>query len=76
MNHLLDSLARTGRLVAGVFVVLLAGLLVSTAVRGKVATLVNSKQVVRLHEELRSQPKNDVLKERIRRLDLQLRQET
>ena len=72
----LDQLARAGVLAAGVFIILLAGLLTVTTVRGKVATLVNSKQVVRLHEELRTRPKDDELKQRIRQLDLQLRQGT
>ncbi len=76
MKNLLDQLARAGLLTAGLFVVLLAGLLAFTTVRGKVATLVNSKQVVRLHEELRARPKDEALKQQIRRLDLQLRQET
>ena len=72
----LYPLARTGALAAGLFVVLLTGLLLVTTVRGKVATLVNSKQVVRLHDELRTRPKDEALKQQIRQLDLQLRQET
>ena len=72
----LYQLARAGALAASLFVVLLASLLTYTTVRGKVATLVNSKQVVRLHEELRTRPKDEELKQRIRQLDLQLRQET
>ena len=76
MRKFFDQLARAGMLASGLFIVLLAGLLVITAVRGKVATLVNSKQVVKLHNELRTQPKNEELKQRIRQLDLQLRQET
>ena len=38
--------------------------------------LVSSKQVVRLHDELRSKPKDEALKTRIRQLDLELRRET
>jgi len=76
MSTFLDQLARAGVLAAGLFVILLAGLLAVTAVRGKVATLVNSKQVVDLHKELRTRPKDEELKQGIRQLDLQLRQGT
>ena len=76
MKQFLDPLARAGALAAGLLVVLLTGLLLVTTVRGKVATLVNSKQVVRLHDELRTRPKDETLKQQIRQLDLQLRQET
>ena len=61
---------------SGLFVLMLAGLLGYNEVRGKVSMLVNSKQVVRLHDELRGRPKDEALKERIRQLDLALRQET
>ncbi|MCX7886174.1 MAG: PQQ-binding-like beta-propeller repeat protein [Verrucomicrobiae bacterium] len=43
--------------------------------RGKVATLVNSRQRVTLIEQLHKTPRDEALKERIRKLDLQLRQE-
>ena len=76
MRRFLDQFAGAGMVAAGLFIVLLAGLLTVTSVRGKVATLVNSKQVVRLHDELRTRPKDEALKQRIRQLDLQLRQET
>jgi len=76
MKSLLDQLAFALAIAAGIFVLLLAGLLGFNAVRGKVSTLVNSRQVVRLHEELRRQPKDETLKQHIRQLDLQLRQET
>ena len=55
---------------------MLAGLLGYNEVRGKVSMLVNSRQVVRLHDELRSKPKDEALKTRIRQLDLELRRET
>ena len=61
---------------SGLFVLMLAGLLAFNEIRGKVSTLVNSKQVIRLHDELRSRPKDEALKEKIRQLDLELRQET
>ena len=61
---------------SGLFVLILAGLLGYNAVRGKVSMLVNSRQVVLLHDELRSRPKDESLKVRIRQLDLQLRQDT
>jgi outer membrane protein assembly factor BamB len=70
------QLAVATALAAGLFVVLIGGLLAYNAWRGKVATLVNSKEVVRLHQELRKQPKDEALKQRIRQLDLQLRQNT
>jgi outer membrane protein assembly factor BamB len=75
-KNLLYQLALAIALAAGLFVALLAGLLGYNTIRGKVSTLVNSKQVVRLHDELRRQPKDEALKQRIRQLDLQLRQET
>ena len=61
---------------SGLFVLMLVGLLAFNEARGKVLTLVNSKQVVHLHDELRRQPKDEGLKLRIRQLDLELRQET
>lgn len=61
---------------SGVFVAMLAGVLIFNQVRGKVSMLVNSKQVVRLHDELRSRPKDEALKNQIRQLDFELRQET
>jgi len=60
---------------SGLVVVMLAGLLAYNEARGKVATLLNSRQVIRLHEELRSQPKDETLKVKIRQLDLELRRE-
>jgi outer membrane protein assembly factor BamB len=75
-QSLLYQLALALAVASGVFVALLTGLLGYNTIRGKVSTLVNSKQVVRLHDELRRQPKNEELKQRIRQLDLQLRQET
>ena len=76
MKSVFDQLAFALAVATGIFVLLLAGLLGFNAVRGKVSTLVNSRQVVRLHEELRRQPKDETLKQHIRQLDLQLRQET
>ncbi len=61
---------------AGLFVLILAGLLGYDAVRGKVSMLVNSRQIVLLNDELRSRPKDEALKVRIRQLDLQLRHDT
>jgi len=76
MKNFLDQIARAGVLASGLFILLFGGLLTFTAVRGKVSTLVNSKQVVRLHNELRTRPKDEELKQHIRQLDLQLRRET
>ena len=70
------NLAMALAVASGVFVLLTGGLLAFNEVRGKVSMLVNSKQVVRLHDELRGKPKDEELKTRIRRLDLELRQET
>ncbi|MEI6073458.1 MAG: PQQ-binding-like beta-propeller repeat protein [Verrucomicrobiae bacterium] len=61
---------------SGLFVLLTGGLLAFNEVRGKVSMLVNSKQVVRLHDELRAKPKDEALKVRIRQLDFELRRET
>ena len=61
---------------SGLFILLTGGLLAFNEVRGKVSMLVNSKQVVRLHDELRGKPKDEELKARIRQLDLELRRET
>ena len=72
----LYQLAVAVAVAAGIFVALTGGLLAFNAWRGKVTTLVNSKEVVNLHDELRKQPKNEAMKQRIRQLDLQLRQET
>jgi outer membrane protein assembly factor BamB len=55
---------------------MMSGLLAYNEVRGKVSMLVNSKQVVRLHDELRSRPKDEALKGQIRELDFELRRET
>ncbi len=68
--------ARPFAVASGLFVLMLACLLGYNVVRGKVSTLVNSRQVVQLHDELRSRPKDEALKVRIRQLDLQLRQDT
>lgn len=68
--------ALAAAMASGLFVALAGGLLAYNAWRGKVSTLVNSREVVRLHDDLRKQPKNEELKLRIRQLDLQLRQQT
>lgn len=75
-QRLLAGLARGVALAAALFVLLTGGLLVFTQVQGKVAALVNSREVTRLHDALRSQPKNEELKKQIRALDLELRQGT
>lgn len=72
----LYQFAAAAAVAAGLFVALTTGLLAYNEWRGKVTTLVNSKEVVKMHDELRKQPKNEPLKERIRQLDLQLRQNT
>ena len=70
------QLALVVTIASGLFILLTGGLLAFNEVRGKVSMLVNSKQVVRLHDELRSKPKDEELKTRIRQLDLELRRET
>ncbi len=59
---------------SGVFLVLMGGLLLFNQAQGKVAGLVQSTELVRLHEQLRQRPQDEALKQRIRKLDLQLRQ--
>ena len=70
------ELALAVALAAALFVLLLGGLLAWNEVQGKVSTLVNSGELTRLHEELRTRPKDEALKEKIRHLDLQLRTST
>ena len=74
-KQLVDKLSLPFAIASGLLVLMLAGLLGFNEIRGKVSTLVNSKQVVLLHQDLRNQPKNEALKTRIRQLDLELRQE-
>jgi outer membrane protein assembly factor BamB len=59
---------------SGVFLVLMGGLLLFNQAQGKVAGLVQSTELVRLHDELRQRPQDEALKQRIRKLDLQLRE--
>jgi len=73
--HWVCKLALPAAVASGLLVLMLAGLLACNEARGKVSTLVHSRQVIRLHEELRSRPRDEALKERIRRLDLELREE-
>jgi len=75
-RQLLHELALAAALAAALFIVLLGGLLVWTEVRGKVTNLVKSDAITRLHEQLRSRPKDEALKAQIRQLDLQLRTQT
>jgi outer membrane protein assembly factor BamB len=75
-SDILYNLALALAVASGLFVLLTGGMLAFNEVRGKVSMLVNSKQVVRLHDELRSKPKDEELKTRIRQLDLELRRET
>ncbi len=73
---LLLQISRGIALASAIFVVLLGGLLAYNEIVGKVPTLVNSKEVVRLHDDLRKQPKNEELKKQIRQLDFVLRRDT
>ena len=75
-TRLLVGIARGVAMAAALFVLITGGLLVFTQLQGKVAALVNSREVTRLHDALRSQPKNEELKKQIRALDLELRQGT
>ncbi|MEI8288489.1 MAG: PQQ-binding-like beta-propeller repeat protein [Verrucomicrobiota bacterium] len=59
---------------SGVFLILMGGLLLFNQAQGKVGRLVKSTELVRLHDELRQRPQDEALKQRIRKLDLQLRQ--
>ena len=59
---------------SGVFLILMGGLLLFNQAQGKIGRLVKSTELVRLHDELRQRPQDEALKQRIRKLDLQLRQ--
>ena len=73
---LLRQVSLAVMLVAALFSVALGGLLAWTQSQGKVAALVEAPELARLHEQLRKQPKDEALKQQIRTLDLQLRQNT
>lgn len=70
------DVTRAIALAAAIFCVMMTGLLAYLTAQGKVDALVNSRDVVKLHDELRTRPKDEELKKEIRRLDLELRQRT
>src|SRR5512136_2953275 len=78
MKPLSQTIWRQGSLAvaiaSGVFLLLMGGLMLFNQAQGKVAGLVTSTELVRLHDELRKQPQDEALKQRIRKLDLDLRQ--
>lgn len=76
MRTILYQVALAVAIASGAFLALTGGLLVANQTRGKVATLVNSRERLTLMEQLHQTPRDEALKERIRKLDLQLRQQT
>jgi len=60
---------------AGMFLVMVGGAAAFRAGSGNVFRLVHSKEIVRLQDELRSRPRDESVKAKIRQLDLELRQE-
>ena len=75
-QHLLRQVSFVLMVSALLFSAVLGGLLAWTESQGKVAALVSAPELARLHEQLRKQPKDEALKQQIRTLDLQLRQDT
>jgi len=76
MKTWLHPIALATAIASGAFLLATGGLLVFAQTQGKVGALVTSQQRTRLIEELHQRPKDEALKERIRRLDLELRQKT
>lgn len=76
LKIILHQVSRAVTLAAAVFILLLGGVLTWNELHGKVPALVNSPELARLHEQLRSHPKDEALKEQIRQLDVQLRRVT
>ncbi|HIE26730.1 TPA: serine/threonine protein kinase [Candidatus Poribacteria bacterium] len=62
-------------IVAGVFSLIVCGLLLTNYFQGRVSDPLNSKELSELKEALLQEPRNDSIKEQIRVLDLELRQE-
>ena len=61
--------------VAGVFSMIVCGLLLTNYFQGRISDPLNSKALVELKEALLQEPRNDSIKDQIRVLDLELRQE-
>jgi len=76
MKTWLYPIALALAIASGAFLLASAGLLVFAQTQGKVGALVNSNVRMQLIEELHKRPKDEALKQRIRQLDLQLRQKT
>jgi len=62
-------------IVAGVFSLIVCGLLLTNYFQGRISDPLNSKALSELKEALIQEPRNDSIKEQIRGLDLELRQE-
>lgn len=76
MKTLLHQMALAVAIASGAFLLATIGLLVFAQTQGKVGGLVTSKERTQLIEELHKRPKDEALKQRIRHLDLILRQKT
>ena len=74
-DHAWHQTAVKTAIVAGVFSVIAAGLLMVNQAQGKVTTLLDFKEMDSLKETLQKQPKDQILKKRIRTLDLQRRRD-
>jgi outer membrane protein assembly factor BamB len=76
MKAMLHQIALALTIASAAFLLATGGLLVFNQTRGKVTGLVKSRDRIQLIEELHKRPKDEALKQRIRALDLQLRQQT
>jgi len=76
MKPLLHQIALALMIASAAFLLATGGLLVFNQTRGKVTGLVKSRDRIELIEQLHKRPKDEALKQRIRALDLQLRQQT
>ncbi len=61
--------------VAGVFILVIAGLIVANYFLGQVSDPINSEELTKLKTDIFRQPKNEPLKEQMRQLDLRMREE-
>jgi len=76
MKPLLHQIGLALMIASAAFLLMTGGVLVFNQTRGKVTGLVTSRERIELIEQLHKRPKDDALKQRIRQLDLQLRQQT
>ena len=62
-------------IVAGIFILVIAGLLMANYFFGQATKPMDSEELTKLKGDIFRQPNNEVLKEQIRQLDLQMREE-